>query len=365
MEGFQQARFEDTLPIAQATYQQSNILTDPAAHLPGPAGARLVALQQRAHDLHVQIPNFDQINDVRLQVRRHEQRIHQLMKPRSDRGFNLGADAPQVVGEQQLLERAKTELKRLEDLREIRTAHWNAVGGLARAVLDWLRSGVPGNCELVAVDDVPIVGLLKKNESIADAVSRHRHRLREAAADLHRVRSSPYTSAEAKALAADQINKLADAAEPDVSCCVELLAPIQFMTTRTRTLASSADPKLAPSIVHTETHDALGLVAWLFRDQLVAKIEVSIDEIADDPAALSAKERQVREAQILADMLEIERSECSLIRAAEARGETIDFRVGTSPLALLGVALVVTGSRATASQTSLGMAIDYIGSSER
>ena len=35
----------------------------------------------------------------------------------------------------------------------------------------------------------------------------------------------------------------------------------------------------------------------------------------------------------------IERSECSLIWAAEAKGEVIDFRPTTSPQAVLGVQL--------------------------
>jgi len=45
-------------------------------------------------------------------------------------------------------------------------------------------------------------------------------------------------------------------------------------------------------------------------------------------------------ATISADRLAAERSECSLIWAAAARGEIIDFRPTTSPAAVLGVRLV-------------------------
>ena len=45
------------------------------------------------------------------------------------------------------------------------------------------------------------------------------------------------------------------------------------------------------------------------------------------------------EAEISTSVLMIERSECSLIWAAEAKGEVIDFRPTTSPQAVLGVRL--------------------------
>jgi hypothetical protein len=107
-------------------------------------------------------------------------------------------------------------------------------------------------------------------------------------------------------------------------------------------MASSVDPKLPPSIVHAETQDSLGLVCWLWRREMIAKCEASIDEIAAETqsAALSKKQRQEQEARILADMLTIEHGECSLIRAAEAQGEVIDFRSDTAPAAVLGVELV-------------------------
>jgi hypothetical protein len=61
---------------------------------------------------------------------------------------------------------------------------------------------------------------------------------------------------------------------------------------------------------------------------------------ADDKAALSQQQREEMEAQIMADTLMIERSECALIWHAEAQGETIDFRSDTTPMALLGLRLV-------------------------
>jgi hypothetical protein len=49
--------------------------------------------------------------------------------------------------------------------------------------------------------------------------------------------------------------------------------------------------------------------------------------------------RQEAEATITGDMLAVERSECALIWHADAKGDVIDFRSTTSPLAVLGLNL--------------------------
>jgi hypothetical protein len=72
----------------------------------------------------------------------------------------------------------------------------------------------------------------------------------------------------------------------------------------------------------------------------VAKINAGFDEIADDKHALSSAQREEMEAQIASDMLIAECAECALIWAAETtKGEILDFRADTVPMAALGVAL--------------------------
>jgi hypothetical protein len=356
--GFQQARLEDLAPRQQTHFAPSHIGTDPLSHLPAMASDKLRALRQRASDLHSVIPDFDEIRTVHLAVIGHQQRIGDLMRHPSEGGFGLDADAVQVVTEQKLLEQATAELERLKSLQEIRRARWATCGQLERSIVDWLRSGIPGDCRLVAIDDAPVAELLKKGESMVDAVGRYRRRLRECVADLHHVKSAPHTSQEAKAAARQQINQLADAAEPDVSNVVELLEPIRFTTTSTQTLAPSLDPQLAPAIVQTETQDSLGLICWLFRRELTEKIEHLIDQISADGEALSEKQRQEQEAEISAEIRAIQAAEVAVIWAAEAQGEIIDFRSDTSPAAVLGIELETRPRGAPLPGTSAAMAID-------
>jgi hypothetical protein len=115
-----------------------------------------------------------------------------------------------------------------------------------------------------------------------------------------------------------------------------------------------------PALAFSETVDALGVMCWLFKEQMLAKINAGLDEVADDKAALSQQQREEMEAQISSDMLAIERAECALIWHAEANGEVIDFsRSDTSPLAVLGLQLVHR-PRVNGSGTSAGHAFDII-----
>lgn len=76
------------------------------------------------------------------------------------------------------------------------------------------------------------------------------------------------------------------------------------------------------------------------RDQIITRIEQEIDAVADDKAAMDQQQRDLAEKEISNSVLMVERAEVACIWAAEAAGEIIDFREGTSPLALLGVRLV-------------------------
>jgi hypothetical protein len=93
-------------------------------------------------------------------------------------------------------------------------------------------------------------------------------------------------------------------------------------------------------VAFTETTDVLALFCWTFSDQLLAKINARIEELGDDNA-LDQTQREVREAELGAEILDIEGAECALIWAADARRETLDFRPDTNPMAVLAVGLAM------------------------
>jgi hypothetical protein len=159
------------------------------------------------------------------------------------------------------------------------------------------------------------------------------------------VRSSAWPSSLKKEEAEAWVKQRAEAATPNFDNMIEHNTPLAFPMVMSSSLVRGID---TPALAFSETVDALGVMCWLFKEQMLAKINAGLDEVADDKAALSQQQREEMEAQISSDMLAIERAECALIWHAEANGEVIDFRSDTSPMAVLGVRLV-TAPRANPS----------------
>ena len=157
--------------------------------------------------------------------------------------------------------------------------------------------------------------------------------------------------------AAGQINALAEAGTPHVDGMIEHGSALMFPTVSLSSLVHAETPVLA----FTETTDAMGTLCWLFKDQIIARVSQEIDAVADDKAALNEKQRSEMAAQIDTDRLLIERAECALIWHAEAKGEVIDWRGDTTPMALLGVRLVKATPADTSPGSSWMQAFDIVG----
>jgi hypothetical protein len=311
---------------------------DPTDLLEGLPLVKIIAIKQRALDLHGSIPSFEDVHALALDKIRHQTRIAELTKHQSEGGFGLDASAPQVISERRKLERVENELARLTELREVRTTRWQAAARLDQTIADWLmHGGIPANCVIETIEDQPVAELLKKGETLNDGVLRFRHRLRELDADAHRVNSSPWPSSEQKRKATDFINQLAERGRPNFESMIEQNSAFSVPTIMLTSLVRGIEtPALAFA---DDVPDALGILCWVLRDQLLAMSNSELDEIADDKVAMDQKQRDIALAQTNSDRLAAEKSEVSLIWAAEARGDVIDFRSDTTPCAAIGVAL--------------------------
>ena len=105
--------------------------------------------------------------------------------------------------------------------------------------------------------------------------------------------------------------------------------------------------------------DVAGLLAWALKDALIKKLDAEIDSEADDAAALGHEERQRREAEVLGDLLSVEREEASLVWRGQSEGLPCEHRADCDPLAILGCRLV-TVPRADAAGTSPTHAYDIV-----
>ena len=293
--------------------------------LPPAAADKLRALRQRSNDAHAVVPQFEQIREASMARVEAEQALKRLTSHPHDGGFNLPEDNRSVIEAQRLLDRATADFKRLTELSEVQTAAWQATSQAKTACEVYLRDGKPGNTTLEAVEVEP--PKLNKGETVVDAIERHRRRVRELRADLHRIESAPYPSSYAKQRMRAQIGQLAQ-----------------------RGRAQSPSMK-------RQTHSSL--VAWLHRDALIASLDREIASEADDPAALTHEARQQREAEVMGDLLAVERDESALVWRAQSERMPVEHRADISPLALLGLRLI-TAPGAVPSPTSPELAYDIM-----
>jgi hypothetical protein len=247
--------------------------------------------------------------------------------------------AAALAEEHEKLAEVRAQIVRLNELGEVRDARWQTIGRLVARLERWLRD-LPADVVIAAHGPWDRHGgatpRLGKGKAAADAVERVRREVRRLLAELHAVKSAPFTSAEAKALAREQIERLAERGSPDFAELIEIGGEIGWPRTRLEN-AVVATAKGDGGAVSVFVPDVLALVAWLHRDALVTAVEREISDAADDEHALTATQRAERVAQIERDLFAFEFEECRQIEAAAEAGSLILPRADVDPRALLGL----------------------------
>ena len=178
--------------------------------------------------MHTAIPEFETVREASMAKIDAANSLKRLIDHPQDFGRGLPETDPLAVTAQKHLDKMTADLERLKQLQEVRTAAWQSVSQAKAACETWLRSGVPGNCKLEAIEVEP--PKLNKGETVIDAIERHRRRGRELKADQHRIASTPYPSSYCKQRMRAQIEALAMQGAPSVSRLVELDGPVDFQT---------------------------------------------------------------------------------------------------------------------------------------
>jgi hypothetical protein len=316
--------------------------------LPPGAQDRLRKLRLRRADAHRLIPEFEQIREASAARIEAEHALKRLTSHPQDGGFGLAPDDRRVIAPQQHLEKMTADFKRLTELQKVRSGAFQSTSAAQSNVEDWLRHGVPGNCQIAEIEVEP--PKLNKGEDILSALEKVRRRGRELKADLARIAAAPFPSAYCKQRMREQIETLAMQGAPSVARLVELDGPVDFQTQRL-TSEVHAERRL---LAFTEAPDALALTCYLQKDALIKRLDAEIDAEADDKAALSHEARQKAEAEVRADLLSVERDESALVWQAQAQGLPIEHRSDINPVALLGLRLVTTARVNETPQTTVG-----------
>src|SRR5947207_1047805 len=118
---------------------------DAADALPPQAAERLRELQQQRDDAHALVRiAVEETQEIRNEIHRRTNRLHELRQPRGMGGYNLADNDPRVAAEQASLNKAAAELERRNELSEARGARWGNLSTLVRNCENWIRRAPSG-----------------------------------------------------------------------------------------------------------------------------------------------------------------------------------------------------------------------------
>jgi hypothetical protein len=317
--------------------------------LPGGVPAeRLRLLRQRSADCHALCVPFSELQDASVARQEAEQRLARLQAPAQQSGFSLKDTDPRVVTAKKAVAKLTDDARRLQERSDQRAQAWQICARALQAAESWLKTGRPSGTVLEAVE-VELPKPARGESGLLDAIENRRRRVRELRADAHRIRSTCYPSSFCKAKLRTEIEQLSMRGQIDVSGLVEHGDKINWPQTTLRSQVFNA----ASAVAFCETPDVLAVFAFVFKDQLLKRLDQEIDASADDANAMTPEAREQAESEILGDLIEIERQEAELVFRAQAQGIQIEHRGDISPQSLLSVRLLTALRAAPAGDSTL------------
>ena len=313
---------------------------DLAATLPAPVRKKFKALRERAERERAQHLSISEKRQGFLSsIPQLKEKIEAMTLPlnndtRQFPGRGLDENSPEVAA-------ARMQLASMqEDLDGLNAFYSNPNNGQLGALVASLESYINRRGRSVFEIVQVAAPALQKGQSLASAIEARRRRLRELDADLKSAETAPWPSSITKKLAREQLARLSERGRPDVFALVERCEPIGWpLLPMTSASLDQRQGLVVPTMALTELMrvDTAGLIAWAIGPMLLAGIDREIDELSDDKKALTAEQRKERKDQILADKLDTEREEESLIELAEKDGVQVPRRSDADPRAVLGI----------------------------
>jgi hypothetical protein len=311
--------------------------------LPPAVAERFYAILDRAETLHAAMPPFEQRHELATERVKATQRLQQLEAHPSFGGFGLGPDDPRVCQQKALIAELTASKERMEARYRRTSEVWQAASKVRTAVEQWLRERPP-----TTVEDAPTEPpKLLKNESLLEGIERYRRRARELVADLRRIEAAPYPRDYCRQKATDEVLALAERGRINASHLVEHDGSLVFPTMQLSSRVYNVEARGAVAFAN-DVPDILGIFATIHTDAMIAAACKAVDEEydgGDDSGALSHEERERRAAELEGDLLDIERQESALVRAALAQALPCEHRADCNVQAILQCRLITLPPR--------------------
>jgi hypothetical protein len=151
---------------------------------------------------------------------------------------------------------------------------------------------------------------------------------------IHAANSAPRPAKEIKAKVRAEVEALAARGAPGL---YELLEGGNAIAWPMLQVLSRVETNQGPGIATAETPDALALICWSFKSQLLSALDAEIERCADDGAAMTADQKATKIGELEAALLERERVEEAITAAVIECGSKVARRADLDPRALMGV----------------------------
>jgi hypothetical protein len=227
-----------------------------------------------------------------------------------------------LAGAETEAETAEAELNRIaEQCDAIRSK----TSGLPSRVLAWCRALPLGTHAAMHPKKISV-----PSGDLQKAVAGLREKLADLEIEKQATETAPLPSSMAREIMRAEVARLAEAGRPDCLRVTELGMAPRFATSRLMNAAGL--PELQ------QYFDGVSLIAFLFKDELVAALDREITEISDgDENALSPEARKKRLHELSLDALDISRIEERCIELAAEQNFEIARRPNAHPAAVLGL----------------------------
>lgn len=184
---------------------------------------------------------------------------------------------------------------------------------------------------------------LKKGQTPQAALDDIRTGIADLLTEIRELTTAPLPSSHAKEVAHRQIDDMARKAKPNVVALVRNGQPLQFSEAPANLGLVAVVPGIVSAPVvngHASgtVNDGIGLLAYMFTDQLKAFIDAEIDAISNDDTALLPQQRHFRMQEMQDSLLEAERDEERIVCLIEQSGRFCARRANADPRAVLEIA---------------------------
>lgn len=308
--------------------------------LPPLAAAKLARLRREVEELltltHI---DFEKEQEARFERVRMSARIAQLQDP-SVGSHRVDETHPSMIEARADFEWLGAQIESLKSVQDERAKLKNALAATISNIERVVKASPP-DTEIRGFE----LGPLDVTEAPALAVEKVRRRIRELRADRAAAEVAPLPSEVMRANGLKQIEALARQGQINFDHFIDHGGSIRFAEKHHSFesfgfVAQEGAPRVHVT-VGASLPDGIATVAYLFQDQIIAKLDEAIARGSDDAEALSDEARALRLAEIDAELLATERIEEAYL---ELCGPDVIRRADANPLAVFSIAFEPKGA---------------------